>query len=68
MRRKCAQQPAERSWIKRKDGNMYRVYEIDYHCRSWLVGTADTLKEARKIERKALKASSGEYPTFIEEF
>lgn len=44
---------------------MFTVYEIDYHDRSWLVGSADTIQEARKLARKALKKSNGEYPTFI---
>ena len=43
---------------------MYTVFEIDYHNRVHKIGKADDLKTACKIERKALKASSGEFPTF----
>lgn len=44
---------------------MFRVYEVDYHDRAWLVGKADTIKEAKRIARAALKRSSGEFPCFI---
>lgn len=45
---------------------MYKVYEVDYHERTWLVGTAETMKEARSMARKAVKASGGEFPAFID--
>lgn len=44
---------------------MFTVYEIDYNDRCWVVGNADTIQEARKLARKALKKSHGEFPTFI---
>ena len=44
---------------------MFKVYEIDYHERAYFVGSADTLSEARKIARKALKKSDGEFPCFV---
>ena len=43
---------------------MYTVFEVDYSGRCFKLGTAETLKEALVIERKALKASGGEFPTF----
>lgn len=44
---------------------MFKVYEVDYHDRAWLVGKADTIKEAKMIAGCALKKSNGEYPCFI---
>lgn len=43
---------------------MYTVFEVDYNERCYKLGTAETLKEACAIERKALKKSHGEFPTF----
>lgn len=43
---------------------MYTAFEIDYTDRCYKLGTAETLKEAIAIERKALKRSGGEFPTF----
>lgn len=43
---------------------MYKVFEIDYNGKCFLLGTAETLKEACTIERKALKRNHGEFPTF----
>ncbi len=43
---------------------MYTVYEVDYTDRCYKLGTAETLKEAIAIERKSLKKSGGEFPTF----
>lgn len=43
---------------------MFKVFEIDYNDRCYLIGTAETLKEACAIERKALRKSHGEYYTF----
>lgn len=43
---------------------MYKAYEVDYTERAFLLGTFDTLKEAQAAERKALKKSHGEFPTF----
>lgn len=43
---------------------MYKVFEIDYNDRCFLIGTTDSVKEAIRIEKKALKKSHGEYPTF----
>lgn len=43
---------------------MYTVFEVDYNDRCYKLGTAETLKEACAMERKALKKSHGEYPTF----
>lgn len=43
---------------------MYTVFEIDYTDRCYKLKTAKTLKEALAIERKALKKSRGEFPTF----
>lgn len=43
----------------------FTVFQVDYHERSFRVGAADTLEEARKIARKALKNSHREYPCFI---
>ena len=44
----------------------FTVYEIDYHDRCWIVGVAETVQEARKMARKALKRTKGEFSTFIE--
>lgn len=44
---------------------MLKVYEVDYLGRAWLVGKADTLSEAKKIARSALKKSKREFPCFI---
>lgn len=44
---------------------MYKVYEVDYNDRAWLVGEAETLKDAQSMARAALKKSHGEFPTFI---
>lgn len=43
---------------------MYKVSEVDYNDRCYQIGTTETLKEACAIERKALKKSHGEFPTF----
>lgn len=43
---------------------MYTVFEVDYNDRCYKLGTAKTLKEACAMERKALKKSHGEFPTF----
>lgn len=43
----------------------YIVFEVDYHDRSFRVGSADTLAEAKKIARRALKKSNGEFPCYI---
>ena len=43
---------------------MFTVYEVDYTERCYKIGTAETLKEACVMERKALKKSHGEFPTF----
>ena len=43
---------------------MYKVFEIDYNDKCYLLGTTDNIKEAIKIEKKALKKSHGEFPTF----
>ena len=48
----------------RKDSAMYTVFEIDYNNRCYKIGTAETLKEACALERKALRKSHGEFPTF----
>lgn len=48
----------------RKEIEMYTVFEVDYNGRCYKLGTAETLKEARAMERKALKKSRGEFPTF----
>lgn len=45
---------------------MYTAYEVDYHNRCHKLGTANTLSDAVKMERKSLKISKGEYPTFTE--
>ena len=42
----------------------YTVFEIDYHGRCYKLGKTETLKEACAMERKALKRSHGEFPTF----
>jgi len=44
---------------------MFKVYEVDYNNRTWIVGKADTIKEAKKIAKGALKKSNGEYPCFV---
>ncbi len=44
---------------------MLTVYEVDYNDKTYKVGTADDLKEAKKLARAALKKSHGEFPTFI---
>lgn len=46
---------------------MYKSYEIDYHGRSYFLGNSKTLQDAKKKERKALKVSKGEFPTFTED-
>ena len=43
---------------------MFTSYEVDYNGRRWKLGDFETIKEACKAERKALKASNGEFPTF----
>ena len=43
---------------------MYKVFEIDYNDKCYLLGTTDNIKEAIKIEKNALKKSHGEFPTF----
>ena len=43
---------------------MYKVFEIDYNDKCYILGTTDNIKEAIKIEKKALKKSRGEFPTF----
>jgi hypothetical protein len=43
----------------------FTVFQIDYHERSFRIGAADTLDEARKIARKAFRKSRGEFPCFI---
>lgn len=44
---------------------MLTVYEVDYNDKCYEVGTADNLKDAKKLARAALKKSHGEFPTFI---
>lgn len=44
---------------------LFEVFEVDYHDRAWLVGKAETLKDARRMAGAALKKSGGEFPTFI---
>ena len=44
---------------------MYKVFEIDYHDMAHLVGKAETLPDARRIARQALKESKHEFPCFI---
>lgn len=44
---------------------MFKVYEVDYHDRAWLVGESEDMKTAISIARAALKKSYGEFPTFI---
>ena len=44
---------------------VFEVFEVDYHDRAWSVGKAETLKDAKRIARAALKKSGGEFPTFI---
>lgn len=46
---------------------MYKSYEIDYCGRSYLLGTSKTIKEACQLEKKALRKSKGEFPTFSED-
>jgi hypothetical protein len=43
---------------------MFKVFEIDYNGKCWFLGAADSVKEAIRIEEKALKKSHGEFPTF----
>lgn len=43
----------------------FTVFQIDYHERSFRIGEADTLDEARKIARRAFRKSRGEFPCFI---
>lgn len=43
----------------------FTVFEIDYHGRSFRIGSADSLTEAKKIARNALRKSKHEYPCFI---
>ena len=43
---------------------MYKVFEIGYNDKCYLLGTTDNIKEAIKIEKKALKKSHGEFSTF----
>lgn len=43
---------------------MFKAYEVDYTDRTYLLGTFESLKEAQAAERKALKKSHGEFPTF----
>ena len=43
---------------------MYKTYEIDYNGRTYLLGIFNSLKEALTAERKALKRSHKEFPTF----
>lgn len=43
---------------------MYTVFEVYYNDRCYKIGTAENLKEACAIERKALRKSRGEFPTF----
>lgn len=43
---------------------MFTVFEVDYNDRCYKLGMVDTLKEACALERKALKRSHGEFPTF----
>lgn len=46
---------------------MYKSYEIDYHGRSYFLGNSKTLLEAKQKERKALRISNEEFPTFTED-
>lgn len=43
---------------------MFTVFEVDYNDRCCKIGTTETLKEACILERKALKKSHREFPTF----
>lgn len=43
---------------------MYTVMEVDYHDRVHTIGKANDIKEACRIEKKALKKNGGEFPTF----
>ena len=43
---------------------MFKVFEIDYYNRVHSIGKAEDIKTACEIERKALRESNGEYPTF----
>ncbi len=45
---------------------MLSSYEIDYHGRPFFLGTSKTLKDALRLEKKALRKSNGEFPTFTE--
>lgn len=56
---------ANRNNTEESNMKKFTVYEIDYHDRCWVVGDADTIQEARKLARKALKRTKGEFPTFI---
>lgn len=44
---------------------MFKVYEVDYHERAHMVGEADTMKDAIRIARAALRESGKEFPCFI---
>lgn len=46
---------------------MYKLHEIDFFGIPHLLGSFKTLQEARKKEREALKASKGEFSTYIED-
>ena len=50
---------------RKEKGMKYTVFQVDYHERSFRVGAADMLDDARKIARRALKESRGEFPCFI---
>lgn len=43
---------------------MFSIYEVDYNGRCYKIGTAETIQAACALERKALKKSGGEFPTF----
>lgn len=46
---------------------MFKVFEIDYHDRCYLIGEADDFITAKKIANEAYKKSNGEYPVFVED-
>lgn len=44
---------------------MFKVFEVDYNEKAYLVGTVETLQAAKKLGKKAIKNSHGEFPVFI---